>query len=187
MGDSAYAIRSYLLTPFDNADAGSSEDTFNFFLSNMRIYVECTFGEIDRRWGILWKPLQGKLDNHKYTIDSCLRLHNFIVNYREEEKETDAERGFRLASERDELDVASDQFMFENMYGEMGAVLQDCEEEESRRRGRPTSKEATLRAAGNNLRSFIKTQIWQKGLRRPKKINFNKRRTDRHHCVIIDE
>ena len=34
VGDSAYAIRSYLLTPFDNADAGSSEDTFFFFVKH---------------------------------------------------------------------------------------------------------------------------------------------------------
>ena len=127
--------------------------THSIFLSNMRIYVECAFGEIDRRWGILWKPLQGSLDSHKYTIDSCLRLHNFIVNYREQENESDEERGFDLASEREELNVLSDQYMFENMYGEMGAVLQDCKEEELRRRGRPTSREARLRSTGNNLRS----------------------------------
>lgn len=57
VGDSAYALRSFLLTPFDNAKQGSSEDSFNFFLSSKRIYVECAFGEIDRMWGIFWKPL----------------------------------------------------------------------------------------------------------------------------------
>ena len=50
VGDSAYSIRSYMLTPHDNADPGSKEDNFNFFLSSNRIYVECAFGEIDRRW-----------------------------------------------------------------------------------------------------------------------------------------
>ena len=34
VGDSAYVIRSYLLTPFDNAGAGSVEDTFNFFIKH---------------------------------------------------------------------------------------------------------------------------------------------------------
>ena len=57
VGDSAYAIRLYLLVPYDNARPGSKEDSFNFFLSSKRIYVECAFGEIDRRWGIFWKPL----------------------------------------------------------------------------------------------------------------------------------
>ena len=49
IGDLAYAIRSYLLTPYNNAKLGSAEDAFNFYLSSTRIYVECAFGEIDRR------------------------------------------------------------------------------------------------------------------------------------------
>ena len=157
VGDSAYAIRSYLLTPFDNAAPGSSEDAFNFYLSNMRIYVECTFGEIDRRWGILWKPLDGKLETHKYTIDSCMRLHNFIVDWRENDKVSaegsDIESGDAgEAQERAELDIASDQFMVQNMYGVMGGVLLDGEEEELKRRGRRTDKETRLRTAGTSLR-----------------------------------
>ena len=59
VGDSAYALRSYLLTPFDNAEPGTPEDTFNFYQSSCRIWVECAFGEIDRRWGIFWKRLEG--------------------------------------------------------------------------------------------------------------------------------
>ena len=86
VGDSAYALRNYLLIPYDNTVANLKEDNFNFFLSSCRLYVECCFGEVDRRWGILWRPLMGKLKNHKETIDACLRLHNFIVEYREEKR-----------------------------------------------------------------------------------------------------
>ena len=77
----------------------------------MRIYVECTFGEVDRRWGILWRPLEGKLANHRYTIDSCLRLHNFIIDFREEGcmRNDDAERP--RFHDMDELEIASDQFI----------------------------------------------------------------------------
>lgn len=53
IGDSAYALKSFLLTPFDNVLHGTSEDNFNFFHSSSRISVECAFGEIDLRWGIL--------------------------------------------------------------------------------------------------------------------------------------
>ena len=56
VGDSAYSLRPYLLTPFDNPGARTPQDNFNFFLSSCRIYVECCFGEVDRRWGILWRP-----------------------------------------------------------------------------------------------------------------------------------
>ena len=62
------------------------------------------------------------------------------------------------------------------------------DEEELRRRGRRTEKETRLRNAGNNLRNYIKHNIfiWQSGLRRPKRIDFNKRRViDRHHRVLL--
>ena len=83
IGDSAYSLKSFLLTPYDNVLHGTPEDNFNFFHSSSRICVECTFGEIDLRWGILWKPLQFSLDNNIRVIDACMRLHNFTVDYRE--------------------------------------------------------------------------------------------------------
>ena len=53
VGDSAYYIRSFLQVPFDNSVPQSAEDSFNYNLSTCRIWVECAFGEIDMRWGIL--------------------------------------------------------------------------------------------------------------------------------------
>ena len=44
VGDSAYALRGFLLVPYSNA---KPEDAFNYFLSCMRISVECAFEEID--------------------------------------------------------------------------------------------------------------------------------------------
>jgi hypothetical protein len=83
IGDSAYSLRSFLLPPYDNAMHGTAEDNFNFFHSSSRIVVECAFGEIDLRWGILWRPLHFSLDMNCKVIDACMRLHNFIVDYRE--------------------------------------------------------------------------------------------------------
>lgn len=87
IGDSAYALASFLLKPFDGATPYSDEDSFNFFLSSSRIYVECCFGEIDGRWGILWKPLAFSLGRNLAVIDAVMRLHNFIVDYRERTNE----------------------------------------------------------------------------------------------------
>ena len=70
------------------------------------------FGEIDRQWGIFWRPLEGIFFfSHKYTIDRALRLHNFIVDYREEinTNEINEQR-----KERAELDVAAHEFMMKN-------------------------------------------------------------------------
>ena len=32
-----------------------------------------------------WRPLVGSLKGHQDTIDAALRLHNYIVDYREQE------------------------------------------------------------------------------------------------------
>ena len=81
VGDSAYALRPFLITPFDNAKAGTKEDAFNYHLSSCRIYVECAFGEMYKRWGILWRPLAFRLQHNMKIIDSVLRLHNYIIQY----------------------------------------------------------------------------------------------------------
>ena len=55
LGDSAYAIESFLLPLYDKATPISSEEDFNFYHSGARITVECIFGEIDLRWGYVGK------------------------------------------------------------------------------------------------------------------------------------
>merc|ERR1711862_543895 len=97
IGDSAYSLQSFLLTPFDQVYHGSPEDNFNFFHSSSRICVECTFGEVDLRWGILWRPLQFSLKNNIHVIDACLRLHNFIIDFRENEHTDTVERELFVA------------------------------------------------------------------------------------------
>jgi hypothetical protein len=80
---------------------GTAEDTFDFFHSSSRIVVECAFGEIDHRWGILWRPLQFSLDLTCKVMDACMCLHNFIVDFRE---------GEHCVSES----IALDQSVFDN-------------------------------------------------------------------------
>ena len=71
-------IHSFLITPFDNAMHGTVEDNFNYFHSSSRISIEHTFGEIDMRWGILWRPLAFSMKHNTQVIDACLHLHNLI-------------------------------------------------------------------------------------------------------------
>ena len=72
LGDSAYAIESFIISPYDNATKKSAEDNFNFFHSSARITIECAFGEIDLRWGIFWKRLTLSLENNIAVISSQL-------------------------------------------------------------------------------------------------------------------
>ncbi len=78
IGDSAYSIKLFILTPYDNAVRGTSEDNYNFFHSSSRIAVECCFGEVDLRFGIFWWPLKFSLKTNGHVIDACLWQHNFM-------------------------------------------------------------------------------------------------------------
>ena len=82
IGDTAYGLRSFLLTPYDDTMHGSAEDNYNFFHSSSRISIECAFGEINLRWGIFWRALKFPLKMNCKIIDVCMRLHNFIVDHR---------------------------------------------------------------------------------------------------------
>jgi hypothetical protein len=54
---------------------GTAEENFDFFHSSSRIVVEYAFGEIDLRWGILWRSLQFLLDLNSKVIDASMCLH----------------------------------------------------------------------------------------------------------------
>lgn len=160
VGDSAYALRGFMMCPYDFAAPNSREDNFNFFQSSTRIHVECAFGEINRRFGIFWKPLEGKLEGHKYTIEACFRLHNMIVDFREKMK---AEGNFLDEEfECSELTVAAEIFNFENP-GQIIGVVGDNE----RASGRPNFEETNERNKGIELRDKLSHQIEMAGIVRP--------------------
>ena len=46
VGDSAYPLMGFLLVPYEGVKTLSEEDSFNFWLSNSRIQIECAFGEL---------------------------------------------------------------------------------------------------------------------------------------------
>lgn len=83
VGDSAYPMSAFLLAPYDNTMPNTPEDSYNFWHSNSRIRIECLFGELVMRCGLLWKPLQYPLDMCCNIIRSAALLHNFLVDARE--------------------------------------------------------------------------------------------------------
>jgi DDE superfamily endonuclease len=60
-GDTAYGLTSFLQVPFDSSelrnDVDGMRDSYNYHLSSCRIYIECAFGEMVMRWGILWRTI----------------------------------------------------------------------------------------------------------------------------------
>ena len=81
IADSTYQVRSVVIGPYDNTIHNTKKDNFDYFHSTSRIVVECAFGEIDLRWGILWWPLKYTLKQIIEVINACLRLQNYIVSY----------------------------------------------------------------------------------------------------------
>ena len=82
LGDSAYAVESFIIPPYDLAKPKTPNDDFNFFHSSARITVECAFGEIDLRWGLFWRRLNFSLKHSFVIIEGAMRIHNFLVDFR---------------------------------------------------------------------------------------------------------
>jgi hypothetical protein len=81
IGDNAYTNTPYMATPYP-ATTGGSKDAYNYYLSQLRIRVECSFGMLVHRWGILRKPIPCCISIKKTTaLVMCLcRLHNYCID-----------------------------------------------------------------------------------------------------------
>jgi len=54
VGDNAYICSETLLTPFSGVEKEDpAKDAFNFYLSQLRIRIEQTFGLMTSKWRIL--------------------------------------------------------------------------------------------------------------------------------------
>jgi DDE superfamily endonuclease len=83
-GDSAYVNCSYFVTPYKSVKSGSKDD-FNFYHSQVRIKIECAFGMLVVRWGLLpHAALPASMGLKKTTaLVLCLcRLHNYCIDCR---------------------------------------------------------------------------------------------------------
>ena len=53
------------------------EQFFGYRLSSARMVVDCAFGQLKARFGILRQPIDLCLENAVTTIHACFILHNF--------------------------------------------------------------------------------------------------------------
>jgi hypothetical protein len=82
VGDAAYILSNQLLTPFTGkAREHVWKDTYNFFLSQMRIRIEMAFGRLMKKWRIFRSPLQSHLDKTIRIVETAFRLHNYVINW----------------------------------------------------------------------------------------------------------
>ena len=55
-------------------------DDYDYFQSSNRMPIECAFGIIYQRWGVLWRPLRYRFDRRAPLVGACIRLHNFCID-----------------------------------------------------------------------------------------------------------
>jgi hypothetical protein len=65
VGDNAYVCTEHLITPFmGSSNLNSENDSYNFFLSQLRIRVEMAFGRLIAKW----RSLRCSLEAYKIII-----------------------------------------------------------------------------------------------------------------------
>lgn len=77
--DNAYLNTSYMASPYPNAT--STRDAYNFYQSQLRIRVECCFGMLCMRWGILRMAMPQNISLVKTIgmVMALAKLHNFCI------------------------------------------------------------------------------------------------------------
>jgi hypothetical protein len=58
------------------------QDSFNYYLSSLRILVEQVFGVVVGRFGVLWSPMRCTIVKAARIVVVCCRLNNFIIEER---------------------------------------------------------------------------------------------------------
>lgn len=77
-GDAAFNAGPSMVVPTGKREHA----TFDHIQSAVRMPIECSFGILIRRWGILWRPLEMRFNMRAQTIGACMRLHNFCIDKR---------------------------------------------------------------------------------------------------------
>jgi hypothetical protein len=81
IADNAYVCTEHLLTPFPGEQKKDpAKDAFNFYLSQLRIRIEMTFGRFVNKWRIFTRPMQVAMNNTGRVFMCATRLHNFCIN-----------------------------------------------------------------------------------------------------------
>lgn len=86
IGDSAYPLAKYLITPFkDNGNLTGNQKLFNARLSSTRVVIEQAFGRLKGMFRRLKYLNILKLSNAKYILITACILHNLCIDNESED------------------------------------------------------------------------------------------------------
>jgi hypothetical protein len=87
IGDAAYKCSEKLVPLYSGMDRKIKKyDDFNYYGSQLRIRIEMAFGMMYRKWGILWRPVQVKVEKIRVLAVAIAMLHNYCINERVRQK-----------------------------------------------------------------------------------------------------
>ena len=78
-GDAAFSLGPSMITP---STGDAALDDFDFYQSSNRMAIECAFGILVRRWGVLWRPLEMAFHRRAPFLVALMRMHNFCIDER---------------------------------------------------------------------------------------------------------
>ena len=80
----AYPLLAYLMKELSSEGTASEEEFFSYRLSSERMVVECAFGRLKGRFGILRNDIDTDLKTALNIIYACFVLHNFCEMNKEQ-------------------------------------------------------------------------------------------------------
>jgi hypothetical protein len=87
-GDAAYMLTEHLLVPFTGSCSDDPDkDSYNFYLSQLIIRIEMSFGLSTTKWRCLRKKLESSLENSANILEACARLHNYVLDCKIQKEE----------------------------------------------------------------------------------------------------
>ena len=88
-GDNAFTQTASMMMPAGTA----ALDDYDFVQSSSRMPIECAFGILVRRWGVLWRPLLCRFDRRAALVGALIRLHNVCIDWGVTERELEMING----------------------------------------------------------------------------------------------
>ena len=127
-GDNAYVSNEFMVTPYKGASGGVLDD-FNFFHSQLRINIECAFGLLVQRWGILRTPLSATMSVKCWTalIIALCKLHNLFIDLKLQRQRANIQQEPTEEQQNEEDDLGTSQSYDEFMLQSNGAVCNDAQ------------------------------------------------------------
>ena len=80
VGDNAFVENMTMATPVPGLNISEVEDSYNFYVCQLRITIERAFGILVHRWGILRRPLSLSSLKVPTFVSALMKLHNFCVD-----------------------------------------------------------------------------------------------------------